>query len=403
LWIPSSSADPVQELSVDIAIFGGGIAGLWSLARLRQTGYQAVLFERGEIGGVQTLASQGIIHGGSKYALTGKLTDASQAIAAMPGIWRDCLSGTGQLDLTGVRVLSPHQYLWSTGSISSGLAGFFAGKLMRSRVRSVAAAELPPPFDHAEFSGSLYQLQEPVLDVASLVKVLYSQQADYCWHLPSDQLRVDAAQPNVFSIGDHLRVSSQAILFAAGAGNKQLLDLWGRQQPAMQQRPLHMLMLKGDLPEVYAHCLGVSTNPRMTITSYPLDDGRMVWYLGGLIAEQGVQRDASAQISAGKTELKELLPWLDTSSLQWSAFRVNRAEPAMASGKRPDDCYLHHERGLFTAWPTKLAFAPRLAGKLLDALEAQGVNATTHKDLVGLQCLSTPSLSKPPWDQAAWS
>ena len=393
----------MQELPVDIAIFGGGIAGLWALARLRQAGYQALLFERDGIGGVQTLASQGIIHGGSKYALTGKLSEASQAIADMPGIWRDCLAGTGQLDLTGVRVLSPHQYLWSTGSISSGLAGFFAGKLMRSRVQAVAATALPPPFDHAEFSGSLYQLQEPVLDVMSLVRVLYSQLADYCWHLPSDLLRVDARQPNAFSVGDHLRVSSQAILFAAGAGNQQLLSSWGQRQPAMQQRPLHMLMLKGDLPGVYAHCLGASTNPRITITSYPLADGKMLWYLGGQIAEQGVQRDASAQIDAGKAELKELLPWLDTSPMQWSTCRVNRAEPAMASGKRPDDCYLHHDKNLFTAWPTKLAFAPRLADKVLEVLQKQGINPISNKQLAGLQFLSPLALSTPPWDQATWN
>jgi len=393
----------VQELSVDIAIFGGGIAGLWALARLRQAGYQAVLFEQDGIGGVQTLASQGIIHGGSKYALAGKLTDASRAIAGMPGTWRDCLSGTGQLDLSGVRILSSHQYLWSTGSISSGLAGFFAGKLMRSRVQSVAAAELPPPFDNAEFSGSLYQLQEPVLDVVSLIEVLYSRLAEYCWQLPSAQLRVDAGQPGVFSIENHLRVNSQAILLAAGAGNQQLLRSWGRQQPAMQQRPLHMLMLRGELPRVYAHCLGASTNPRITITSYPLADGNVLWYLGGQVAESGVQRDAPAQIAAGKAELRALLPWLDVSSMQWSTCRVNRAEPAMASGKRPDDCYLQHQNGLFTAWPTKLAFAPRLAGKLLDALQEYGIEATAPKDLTKLQCLSTPPLSKPPWSQTVWS
>ena len=393
----------MQELSVDIAIFGGGIAGLWALARLRRAGYQAVLFEQGGIGGVQTLASQGIIHGGSKYALGGKLTDASQAIAGMPGVWRDCLAGSGELDLSGVRILSPHQYLWSTGSISSGLAGFFAGKLMRSRVQTVAAAELPPPFDNAEFSGSLYQLQEPVLDVVSLIKVFYSQLADYCWQLPPARLRVDAAQPRGFFIENRLRVNSRAILLAAGAGNQQLLGSWGRRQPAMQQRPLHMLMLKGRLPRVYAHCLGASTSPRITITSYPLADGNMLWYLGGQVAEQGVQRDAKAQIAAGIAELRELLPWLDTAAMQWSSYRVSRAEPAMASGKRPDDCYLQHENRLFTAWPTKLAFAPRLAGKLLVALREQGIDAGLPEDLTALHCLPVPPLSEPPWSRSVWN
>ncbi len=393
----------MQQLSVDVTIFGGGIAGLWALARLRQAGYQAVLFERNDLGGVQTPASQGIIHGGSKYALTGKLTAASHAIADMPDIWRACLSATGELDLSAVKVLSLHQYIWSTGSLSSGMAGFFAGKLMRSRVQSVAADELLSPFDHAEFTGSLYQLQEPVLDVTSLIEVLYSQLADYCWYLPADQLRVDIQHPNGFSIGDQVRVNCRANLLAAGAGNQQLLSAWGRQQPVMQSRPLHMLMLRGDLPIVYAHCLGASANPRITVTSYPMDDGQVVWYLGGQIAEQGVPRESAAQISAGKEELKQLLPWLDTSSMQWATYRIDRAEPAMASGQRPNDCYLHHETPLFTAWPTKLAFAPRLAGKLLVALAKQGINTTDHGDLSALQCLTRPSLSKPPWASASWN
>ena len=34
----------------------------------------------------------------------------------------------GEIDLGDVRVLSPHQYLWTTGSLASGMAGFFAGK-----------------------------------------------------------------------------------------------------------------------------------------------------------------------------------------------------------------------------------------------------------------------------------
>ena len=36
------------ELHIDIAIIGGGIAGLWSLNQLRNAGYSAVLFEQGD-------------------------------------------------------------------------------------------------------------------------------------------------------------------------------------------------------------------------------------------------------------------------------------------------------------------------------------------------------------------
>ena len=55
--------------STDIVIFGGGVAGLWLLNAVRSAGYQAILFEKGHSAEAQTLASQGIIHGGLKYAL----------------------------------------------------------------------------------------------------------------------------------------------------------------------------------------------------------------------------------------------------------------------------------------------------------------------------------------------
>ena len=54
------------NLQVDIAIFGGGVAGLWLLNRLRKAGYQAILLEADRLGAGQTRYAQGIIHGGTK-------------------------------------------------------------------------------------------------------------------------------------------------------------------------------------------------------------------------------------------------------------------------------------------------------------------------------------------------
>jgi glycerol-3-phosphate dehydrogenase len=77
-----------QILHIDIAIIGGGVAGLWTLNQLRNRGYSAVLFESEALGSHQTIGSQGMIHGGVKYALAGTWSGASQAISRMPGIWR---------------------------------------------------------------------------------------------------------------------------------------------------------------------------------------------------------------------------------------------------------------------------------------------------------------------------
>jgi glycerol-3-phosphate dehydrogenase len=65
---------------VDVAIVGGGIAGLWLLARLRQRGYGALLIESERLGAGQTICAQGIIHGGAKYACTGRVSDSAKAL-----------------------------------------------------------------------------------------------------------------------------------------------------------------------------------------------------------------------------------------------------------------------------------------------------------------------------------
>ena len=79
----SDSTLKPATLRPDIVIFGGGIAGLWLINRLNAAGYQCLLLESATLGGDQTLASQGIIHGGLKYALGGNLSNESEAISAM--------------------------------------------------------------------------------------------------------------------------------------------------------------------------------------------------------------------------------------------------------------------------------------------------------------------------------
>jgi glycerol-3-phosphate dehydrogenase len=167
-----------SQLNVDVVIMGGGVAGLWSLAKLRKLGFSAVLLEANALGAGQTLYAQGIIHGGMKYALTGKLSDSSKAVARMPGLWRDCLQGKGEIDLSAVKILSPYQYLWSTQSLSSKMAGFFASKVMSSRTTEVSGAQRPHVFQNADFHGQVYRLQESILDTASLVHALAEPRMD---------------------------------------------------------------------------------------------------------------------------------------------------------------------------------------------------------------------------------
>ena len=72
----------------DIIVCGGGIAGLWLGNTLMRAGYNVILIEKDRLGAGQTLASQGMIHGGQKYVLTGALSPHAAAISSMPERWQ---------------------------------------------------------------------------------------------------------------------------------------------------------------------------------------------------------------------------------------------------------------------------------------------------------------------------
>ena len=161
-----------MKLDVDAVIVGGGIAGLWTLARLRAEGYNAVLLEDEALGTGQTRYAQGIIHGGTKYALTGKLTASSEAVSNMPSIWRACHAGNGELDLSDAVMISDAHYLWSTANLASKLTGFFASQVMRARTTALKPEQRPAIFQHRNFKGNIYRLDEPVFDSISVLRAL---------------------------------------------------------------------------------------------------------------------------------------------------------------------------------------------------------------------------------------
>lgn len=385
-----------QALSTDMLIVGGGIAGLWLHARLRQLGYASLLVENASLGGGQSVKSQGIIHGGAKYALHGALTGASEAIADMPRRWREALSGSGELDLRGVRVLSEAHYLWSPGTLAGNLTSFFASKAVRGRVDQVKGEHLPPALQHPKFKGKVYRLAELVLDVPSLITRLAELAGDSL--LAAEQIEPLREQDALVGLRiDGREIRAQRIVFSAGSGNAELLSTLGVEQPKQQLRPLHMVLAKGPaLKPLYAHCLGGGTKPRVTVTTHPAADGQWVWYLGGDLAEaDGVTRDAAAQIKAAQQEMADLLPWVDQSATQWVTLRVDRAEPAQSGLVRPDNAFLAEQERLLVGWPTKLALAPDFADRVLAALQRDGIQPGQH---AALPALPRPSVATAVWD-----
>jgi len=382
-------------ISTDVLIVGAGVAGLWLNARLRRQGFSTVLVENHSLGGAQTLKSQGIIHGGAKYALHGALTGASEAIADMPRRWREALAGDGELDLSGVRLLSEAHYLWSPGTLAGNLTSFFASKAVRGRVDQVKGDQLPPALQNPRFKGKVYRLAELVVDVPSLVERLAELAGD---SLLAGQ-KVEPLFENERLIGlrvDGLDILAQRIVLSAGQGNAELLTSLEINVPAQQLRPLHMVMVKGpSLKPLYAHCLGGGPKPRITVTTHPAANGEWVWYVGGDIAEaEGVARTPDEQIAAAKKELTSLLPWVDLSQAQWATLRVDRAEPAQSGLVRPDNAFLADTGRLLVGWPTKLALAPDFSDRVIHALEQDGIKPGNVPAL--------PDFPRPPLGKTAW-
>ena len=95
-----------------------------------------------------------------------------------------------------------------------------------------------------------------------------------------------------------------------------------------------------------------------------------------------VELSHQQQVTACKSLLSQLLPALDQSHLSFQSIKIQRAEPAQTGLVRPDDAYLNISGRLMTAWPTKLALAPRLAEKVMETIStlAPALGSASAKD-----------------------
>lgn len=366
---------------IDIAIVGAGIAGLWVFHRLKVLGYDAVLLENNAIGGGQTIASQGIIHSGLKYSLAGQVNSLAQSISAMPDIWRDALKGHGDVDLRSAKMASESQYLLIPNGFMGGLVKLVTQKALGGNVRDIPKNEWPDALQHSGFNGSVIFMDEPVLDVPSVIRALAEPYRDCIINATPDQ------------------VDAKRYIYTAAVGNEGFAAAHAHDTGLKTQaRPLLMGMIKHAPFPLYTHCIGTSDKPVATITTHKAEDGSLVWYLGGAVAERAKDADPVAVYDAMKAALAKYCPAVDISGFEWAVLPIDRIEGKSSTQNHlPDTPTIHKAGDTLYCWPTKLTFAPMLGDMVVDWLdiEPSGVSSDFCD-------FDTASYNTAPWEQAEW-
>ena len=387
---------------LDVVIIGGGGAGLWLLDDLHRSGYSVLLVESEALGSGQTVASQGIIHGGLKYALGGILTDSAKSIRDMPDYWRACLAGSREPHLTDTRVCSEHCYLWRTGSLRSRIGMIGARTGLRSAAVKVARRDRPTVL--AACPGDVACVSEQVVDPVSLLGDLARRHHQLLARVeaPEGMEFVTAGAGFVEEViltdpqtHRRLKLHPRHVIFTAGTGNGELREHAGLSFSAMQRRPLQMVMVRGVLPVLFGHCVD-GARTRVTITTAADSKGRTVWQVGGQVSEDGVEMTEGDLIAHARSEISAVLPNIDLSETEWATYRIDRAEGKTVGDRRPSDPVVRCEGNVITGWPTKLALLPQLTKLIKASLGEPSAGELKPSSLP--PNWPRPEVAAPPWE-----
>ena len=381
-----------MSLKVDIVVFGAGIAGLWTFHRMKRLGYDVLLLESDAIGGGQSIASQGIIHSGLKYAFAGKINKLAQSISAMPDLWRAALRGEGDVDLSTAKVNADSQYLLIPGGLMAGLVKLVTKQALGGQVHEVAEVDWPQEIKASGFKGKVVFMDEPVLDAPSVIRALAQPYKD-C-------IRKIDTPDDPFGFLERNEIEAQHIIFTAAESNHAVADASGHGDGlATQKRPLLMGMMKNAPYPLYAHLVGNSDKPVATITTHMAKEGALVWYLGGGVAERDKDSNAQEVYDAAQKGFAKYLPDVDLSQAEWAVLPIDRVEgKSEIDGWMPDTPTIHSTENVHYCWPTKLTFAPLLSDRLLERIDLEPSN--TQSDFSFLPEIGYASA---PWDKTSWT
>ncbi len=388
------------RVRVDAVIFGGGVSGLWTCNTLISRGLNVILVETQALGQDQTITCQGILHGGVKYSLAGKLTKAAINIKEMPGIWKEHIQGQRFPDLSNLDIRSDYCYLW-------GKSVWLLGSLLGLSIRPGKIQTNEYPEMLSNYKGDVYKLPEQIISPKSLLEVLSKPVRKYLVKTHADQIKFKLYQPGQIAEIELKNPNNQnsatiipnSVIFTAGGGNSILRKKAGMNEEKQQQRPLRMVLVKSkELPAFNGHYVE-GTLPTVTITSNKLNDGNTVWMLGGKLAENGTKWTDEKMIQETLRILKKVFPQTSFDLFEMTVFNVDRAEADTRHCKKPDDVFVEKEGNVITAWPTKLVLAPRLAERIADTVQLSNQENTNDANDWS-QNWEKPVIAMEPWESA---
>ena len=380
----------------DIVICGAGIAGLWLLNILSDEGFSVLLIEQSSIGGVQTMASQGMIHGGQRYALGGNKSGHSEVVSHLPARWDACLMGHGEIDLRTVHTLSETQVMWPVGTVLSKLALGAASNVFNAKTRKLSKEEIPQAL--TGLGGmTVYELPEKVLDVSTLVEALAApHSARIRKGFVQSLTRAGSVTINGSSI------DAQLVICAGGLGNERFLSSLKIGGNQTQQRPIRQIMVKTMPLPLFGHGVTTSFKPEVTVTSHRLQEGGYVWYIGGSLAESSLALEENDAIEFAKRELRRLFSHFDWSGKKWAIWDGVRAESYSDKGRLPDGPTVQEYGNVLVLWPTKLTLTPALGDLVLANLAKRRIRPRWSSLSVAPLDSDKLPLSPYPWESACW-
>ncbi|MDH5722804.1 MAG: FAD-dependent oxidoreductase, partial [Alphaproteobacteria bacterium] len=246
----------MPEIKTDIVILGAGIAGLWLFHHLKRQNHNVLLLESQSIGGIQSVASQGIIHSGLKYCLAGKINKLAQSISDMPQIWRECLNGEGPVDLSSAIINAQSQNLLIPEGIMGDLVKLATKKALGNSVHDIKPDNWPEQIKNSGFSGSVIAMNELVLDVPSIIKALAEPYKESIRKLPAEYA------DNPFEFLKSHNIETKRVIFTAAQNNLKIARTNQNDDGLeTQHRPLLQIMIKNAPFELYAHLVGKTDKP----------------------------------------------------------------------------------------------------------------------------------------------